>query len=123
MDDYKIWVSYHDDAQVDKYGLHDDETHRIFATHHDVEGKNINHMNPVYSEMVTMWYVWKNNLRSPYVGFNHYRRRFGVNRLPNKGECQVFKILNFGSQTVYEQYVQCHNGKDMDAVLEMGRLR
>ena len=119
MDDYKIWVSYHDDAQVDKYGLHDDDTHRLFATHHDVEGKNINHMNPVYSEMVTMWYVWKNNLRSSYVGFNHYRRQFGVNRLPNKGECQVFKILNFGSQTVYEQYVQCHNGKDMDAVLSI----
>jgi len=117
MDDYKIWVSYHKDEQLQKYGLKDDDTHKLFATHKDIDGKNINELNPVYSEMVTMWYVWKNAIKSNYVGFNHYRRQFAVHRLPNKGECQVFRILDFGKQTVYEQYAQCHNAKDMDTML------
>jgi len=119
MDDYRIWVTYHKDEQVSQYGLHDDDTHRIFAANRDIEGKNINEMNPVYSEMVTMWYAWKNNVRSPYVGFNHYRRQFNVSRLPGKGECQVYRIIDFGGISVYDQYARCHNVKDMDAVLSL----
>lgn len=118
MDEYRIWVSYHKDEQVQQYGLHDDATHRLFATHHDVEGKNINELNPVYSEMVTMWYVWKNNLKSNYVGFEHYRRHFDVTRLPNKGECQVYRMLDL-KQSVYQQYAQCHNKRDMDVMLSL----
>ena len=117
MNDYKIWVSYHQDDQLSRFDLKSDENHELFATHLTPDGKNINHMNPVYSEMVTMWYVWQNALKTPCVGFNHYRRHFDVNRLPNKGECQVYRILDFGGQTVYEQYAQWHNAKDMDVVL------
>ena len=119
MEEYKIWVSYYNDEQVNKYGLNNDENHELFATHHDIEGKNINHMHTVYSEMVLMWYVWKNNLKSKYVGFNHYRRMFNVDRLPQKGECQIFQISNFGNRTVYEQYAQWHNKKDMDVMLSV----
>lgn len=115
--DYRIWITYHKDEQIGEYGLREDEAHKLFASHKDVDGKNINSMNPVYSEMVTMWYVWKNNIKSDYVGFNHYRRRFAVDRLPSKGECQVFDIRNFGGQTVYEQYARWHNPADMDAML------
>jgi len=118
MNDYKIWVTYHKDEQVSEYGLKDDDTHILFATHKDIAGKNINPMNPVLSEMVTMWYVWKNpSAKSSYVGFNHYRRRFDVAGLPGKGECQVFNIKDFGQQTIYQQYCQWHNGKDMDVML------
>jgi len=119
MSDYKIWVSYHKDELVQKYGLHDDETHKLFATHHDVEGKNINALNPVYSEMVTMYYVWKNNLKSDYVGFNHYRRKFDVTRLPEKGECQILRVNDFGSETIYQQYAKCHNVRDLDTMLKL----
>ena len=119
MNDYKIWISYHKDEQVQKYGLHDDDTHKLFATHHDVEGKNINDLNSVYSEMVTMYYVWKNEQKSDYVGFNHYRRKFGVSRLPNNGECQILQANHFGNATIYQQYARYHNVKDLDTMLEL----
>lgn len=118
-ENYMIWVTYHKDELVGKYRLHEDEHHTLFATHKDIEGKNINHMNPVYSEMVTMWYVWKNGKKSDYVGFEHYRRHLNVRTLPKKGECQIFRALNFGSQTIYEQYAKCHNVKDMDTMISI----
>lgn len=117
MDDYRIWVTYHKDELVERYGLKNDDTHSLFATHKEIDGENINALNPVYSEMVTMWYVWKNNVKTKYVGFNHYRRKFGVNRLPVKGECQVLRVIDFGSKTVYQQYEQYHNKRDMDVVI------
>ena len=117
--DYVIWVSYHKDELVPLHGLKEDEHHRLFATHKDADGENINIMNPSYSEMVTMWYVWKNNLKSEYVGFEHYRRHLDVNRLPGKGECQVYKFMDFGDFTVYEQYSQYHNRHDLDVMLDI----
>ena len=117
--EYKIWVTYHDDAFVSQYGLRNDEHHILFASHKDAGGENINYLNPVYSEMVTMWYVWKNQLRSDYVGFEHYRRHLNVVRMPKDGACQVYQILNFNDKTVYEQYAQWHNHEDMDAVLSV----
>ena len=116
--DLRIWVTYHKDSQIEEYGLREDKTHTLFASHKEVEGKNINHMNPVYSEMVTMWYVWKNNKKSTYVGFEHYRRHLENVRLPKKGECQVFNIVDFLYETVYDQYARCHNKEDMDVMLQ-----
>lgn len=115
--DYKIWVSYHKDEFVSQYGLREDEHHKLFATHKTPEGENINHLNPVYSEMVTMWYVWKNQLKSEYVGFEHYRRHLNVIRMPKEGECQIYRIIPFGGMTVRQQYAKCHNAKDFDKVL------
>ncbi len=117
--DYTIWVTYHRDEFVTQYGLKEDEHHRLFASHKPVEGKNINIMNPVLSEMVTMWYVWKNNIKSDYVGFEHYRRHLHITRMPQKGACQIYKTINFGSMTIYEQYSRCHNIKDMDVILSI----
>lgn len=117
MDDYRIWVSYYKDEQAAEYDLHDDDTHRIFGVHKDAEGKNINHMHTVFSEMVMMWYIWKNNIKSSYIGISQYRRHLEVSRLPRKGECQVYQIGNFGSKTVYDQFAHCHSSKDMDAML------
>lgn len=116
---YRIWVTYHKDELVGQYGLKEDDRHVLFATHREPEKKNINWLNPVYSEMVTMWYVWKNNLKSDYVGFEHYRRHLDVRKMPRKGECLVFRAIDFGARTVYEQYAQCHNAKDMDMVLSI----
>ena len=117
MEDYKIYITYHKDEQIEKYGLKEDENHILFASHKDIDGKNINNLNPVYSEMVTMYYVWKNAIKSSYVGFNHYRRKFEVHRLPNKGECQILRFCDFGNETIYTQYAKYHNIKDMDDML------
>lgn len=119
MYDYRIWVSYYTDEQATEYGLHDDDTHRIFGTHLDAEGKNINHMHPVFSELVLLWYVWKNNLKTNYVGFSQYRRTLVPGRLPRKGECQIYRMENFGAKTIYEQYAHCHSSRDMDVMLSV----
>lgn len=123
MNDYKIWISYHKDEFVKQYHLREDNNHKLFATHKDASGININYMNPVYSEMVTMYYVWKNNLYNKYVGFNHYRRQFSVTRFPLDNECQIFRVLDFGNKTIYNQYAQCHNSKDMDTIIHLLNIK
>jgi len=111
-----IWVSYHKDSQIGEYGLKEDATHRLFATHKDAPLENINHMNTVWSEVVTLWYVYHNRLRTDLVGFSHYRRQIKPSRLPLPGECAIFTEIRCG--TVYDQY-RAHYIKDMDLVLDI----
>ena len=117
--DYKIYVTYHKDELVGEYKLRNDDHHILFASHKIPEGVNINHLNSVFSEMVTMFYVWKNNLKADYIGFEHYRRHLNIVRMPKKDEIQVFRILDFKDTTVYEQYAKCHNASDMDIMLDI----
>ena len=42
---------------------------------HDDEGQNISSLNPMYCELTTQYWAWK-NVEAPYVGFCHYRRYF-----------------------------------------------
>ncbi len=42
---------------------------------HDDTGDNISDKNPMYCEMTTQYWAWK-NVASDYVGFCHYRRYF-----------------------------------------------
>ena len=52
MEDYKIYVTYHQDEQIGKFGLKADDNHVLFASHKDIDGKYINNLNPVYSEII-----------------------------------------------------------------------
>ena len=55
-----VWLTYHDDAQIEQYNLKEDDTIRLFKGNNtEVEGENINHLNRFYSEMTTMYWVWK----------------------------------------------------------------
>lgn len=117
---YRIWITYHKDELVNEYGLKEDKNHRLFAVHKPIEGDNINHLNPIYSEIVTLYYVWKNQVKSDYVGFHHYRRQFNVSRMPNDNECQVYRA-KLKKLTIYDQYAKHHNACDMDCIIDILR--
>ena len=42
---------------------------------HDDEGENISELNPMYCELTTQYWAWK-NIEAEYYGFCHYRRYF-----------------------------------------------
>ena len=48
---------------------------RIVTAFHDDEGDNLSERNPMYCEMTTQYWAWK-NVSCDYVGFCHYRRYF-----------------------------------------------
>ncbi|MBR3466886.1 MAG: glycosyltransferase family 92 protein [Bacteroidales bacterium] len=117
-DGVRIWVTYHDDKLLKEYDLHDDNRHQLFAVHKPAPLENINDLNPVWSEMVTMWYVWRNRLYSPRVGFGHYRRNITPSRLPYAGECAVYHTMRTRQgETIHDQYARCHNVADIDLMI------
>ena len=119
-DDYTIWQTYHNDALLAEYNLKEDEHHRLFAVHKDAPLENINYLNPCWSELATMWYVWHNRLASPIVGFAHYRRPLNPVRLPQKGECMIYKQIRLRTgETIRDQYARCHNVADFDLMLTL----
>lgn len=123
-DDYTIWQTYHSDALLSEYHLQEDEHHRLFAVHKDAPLENINYLNPCWSELTTMWYVWHNRIASPLVGFSHYRRPLNPVRLPQKGECIIYKELKLRSgETICSQYARCHNVKDFDLMVSLVNRR
>lgn len=58
-------------ALHDNYGYLGDDT-----------GDNISNKNPYYSELTGLYWIWKNDMDSDYLGLCHYRRYF----LNNSGE-------------------------------------
>ena len=134
--EWMLWVTYHKDELLQQYNLHEDEHHHLFAVHHNpthvpsvailsqLDLLSMNELNPCYSEFVTLWFVWKNRIRTDYVGFCHYRRMLNVSRLPERGECQVLKMNRFrGGETIRSQYARCHNVDDIDLMIQIIDMR
>ena len=56
----------------------------------------INNLNRYYGELCTMYYVWKNNLKSDIVGFDQYRRQWhdiNFDKI-NNDKIQVYSYWN-----------------------------
>ena len=119
MKDLTIWITYHDEGQIQQYGLTEDDTFRLFkGNDQNVKGENINHLNRFYSELVTLYWVWKNETCGKVIGFCHYRRKFTHVIDVAPGTCQVMQVMNLG-QTVARQYKASHNYQDLNDVLEI----
>lgn len=116
MNDLTIWVTYHDDSQIEQYGLREDDVFHLFKGNDPhVSGDNINLLNPFYSELVTLYWVWKNHKYSKKVGFCHYRRKFRRLVDISEGQCQVLAINE--NCPIFIHYKTWHNYQDFyDAV-------
>lgn len=80
--DIRILVTTHKDVVVPKGNILQpvqvgpgNKSNRFDWALHDDEGENISDKNPMYCELTTQYWAWKNTT-SPYVGFCHYRRYF-----------------------------------------------
>lgn len=80
--DVRIFVTTHKSVEVpDAWMLQPVQvgwrggSRRFVGAFHDDEGTNIAPLNPMYCELTTQYWAWK-NARAPYVGFCHYRRYF-----------------------------------------------
>lgn len=118
MDDIKIWLTYHDDKLIKQYKLKETFQLRFFKAN-DVEmaGDNINCLNRFYSEICTLYYIWKNDMRSQYVGFCHYRRTFRQFFKVPLGHCQVLDILS--DCNIMSHYKYAHNYQDLYDVIDI----
>lgn len=118
MEELIIWQTYHDDAQIEQYHLRNLEPICIFKGNDaTVKGDNINYLNKFYSELVTLYWVWKNDVKSKKVGFCHYRRMFGRILDIDRGCCQVLAISN--RCNVRQHYKGAHNYQDFDDIVDI----
>ncbi len=118
MGEIKIWLTYHDDKQIEEYNLRENDTIKLFKGNNmDVEGENINNLNKYYSELVTLYYVWKNKVYSQYVGFEHYRRKFHQIFRVEQGQCQVWDIVK--GCNIFYNYKEAHNYRDLYDLIEI----
>ncbi len=118
MKDLNIWCTYHDDSQIEMYGLQNTETLNLFKGNGlNVDGENINLLNPFYCEIVTLYWVWKNSVKSRLVGFCHYRRMFHQSVELAPGKCQVLAINK--NCHVFGHYKMWHNYQDFYDVVEI----
>jgi hypothetical protein len=58
-----------------------------------------------------MFWIWWNTTDTRCIGINHYRRQFEPTRLPFDGEVCIYKLYDWGRETVADQFVR-HHGKD-----------
>ena len=114
-----IWQTYHEDQQIKDYNLKENEIIKLVKGNCIPEKEeHINHLNRFYSEMTTLYWIYKNNIKSQYVGFCHYRRVFYIMSEFEPGECQVLKIDTLPC-TIFQQYKSAHNYNDLYDIIEI----
>ena len=110
----KTYITYFDDNQIKEYNLKADENTILFKGNDtSYPGESINNLNVFYCELCTMYYVWKNNLKSDYVCFKQYRRPFhyeSIGRMPKIGEVITFDKTKTDG-LVINQYAYYHGRK------------
>lgn len=136
--DIKILVATHK-----KYWMPDDDVYlpiqlgsayadEIFGYQRDDQGENISLKRPYYSELVALYWAWK-NLKCDYLGLCHYRRYFAHSVRANNKQGEKRDILhredyekilreydailpkkfNLENLDIAGQYKKCHHTEDL----------
>ena len=107
----QIWTSYHIKDIPERYNLKESDVIKLFCTTDlTLQNDNINYLNKYLGELCTMYYVWKNQIKSDYVGFQHYRMLFknietSKDILLNNGWCgDVIQFFNNGGLQTHILY-------------------
>jgi len=114
MNNLKIYTTYHDNRFINEYNLKNDDIHILYNVNDNPDGYNINNTNILLNEFVTMYYVWKNNKYSEFIGFEHYNKRFNVNNIPQKLDkncCYGFFIIKH--ENIFNQYIYTLKSRKM----------
>ena len=76
--DLTIYCSYHNSKLIKDYNLDYLPNYIELFNTNDLTLKedNINYLNPYFAEIVTYYYIWKNQIYSKYIGFCHYNLCF-----------------------------------------------
>ena len=114
---YKTYITYHKKEQIEQYKLNElvDDYHELYFTNNLSIGKNF--LNPIWGEIVTMWYVWKYVKNLDFVGFNHYCRLFNIYKLPKNNECQTHAYYYY--ENIYDVYCCYHRKQDIDSLINI----
>ena len=90
---------------------------------HDGFAESISDRNHRYSELSAIYYIWK-NVKTPYIGISHYRRRFILSdRLLDKYMEEGFDII-ISEPWIYpnsnlDVYINSHYGYDWTLTLNL----
>lgn len=118
--DYKIYCTYHDKKLIDEYQLKETNNFKLFYTKDNLDGYSLNHLQLYLNEYVTMYYIWKNNIKSDIVGFCHYRRVFdniNFERI-NNDETQAYEIFLTPAHNVFHDFNYVGLGYFFDSILD-----
>lgn len=78
----KLYVAYHKPELKAK--LRSKQFDVLYDTTSTMDGDSLNNLHDFFGEFVQMYYVWKNNKYSPYVGFANWRDQLDIPQTVNR---------------------------------------
>jgi len=78
----KLYVAYHKPELKAK--LRSKPFDVLYDTTSTIDGDSLNNLHDFFGEFVQMYYVWKNNKYSPYVGFANWREQLDLPQKMNR---------------------------------------
>ena len=97
MNNFVLWCTYHRDDIPKEYNLYNSDHFKLFNDDDlTITDDNINYLHDYLCELTTYYYVWKNNLKSDYVGFCQYSKHLRY--------IDTYKLNKFGFFTYNYHY-------------------
>lgn len=72
----KLYVAYHKPELKAK--LRSKHFDILYDTTSAIDGDNLNHLHDFFGEFTQMYYAWKNNKYSTYIGFSNWREQLKI---------------------------------------------